>query len=691
MKKFYVIICLFISSMAFGQAPLLIEDFNYSAADLLTAHGWNAHSGGTTNAVAVTAPGLTFTGYIGSGIGNAAGVNNTGQDVNKLFPELTSGSIYVSFLLNSTATSATGSYFFHFFDPNAATAFRARTFIISNTGKMQIGFSFNASAAQGLSSTLLDFGTTYLVVAKYTIVSGIENDIVSLYIFKAGDDFSTEPVTPFLGPFTATNTTPGDPLTPLGPDIRPYGIGLRQFDAAQRITVDGFRVKTSWDLAADVAPTMIVSTNTLTVAAVASSTNTFDITSNAPWAATSDQTWLTISKASGYGNATMTVTAGANPTTSTRTANVTVTSDGVTTQTIVVTQDAGPATLAVSSNTLTIAAAASSTKSFDIISNTDWAAASDQSWLTVGTLTGTGNASITLTAAENTGATTRSATVTVSATGLTSQTITVTQDAAANLSVSSNTLTIAAIANSTTTFDITSNVNWTAASDQTWLTVGTLTGSGNASITLTATANPTITSRSATVSVSAVGVTTQSITVTQDGAAVILTVSSNTLTIAAAANSTNTFNITSNTDWAAASDQTWLTVGTLTGSGNATITLTAAVNTVTSTRSATVTVSASGANNQIITVTQDASTTGINEITVRNIDVYPNPVTNGLINFTVSNSSIKQVEIFDAIGKRIMSINTSLSAIDVKELKAGIYIIKVKDGNQISTSKFVVK
>jgi hypothetical protein len=209
---------------------------------------------------------------------------------------------------------------------------------------MKVGFSFNSTLVQGTASTDYNFGETYLFVVKYTIVAGTTNDVVSLYVFAAGADFSTEPATPTLGPFTATNTTPGDPLTPLGPDIIPTGIALRQFEAAQRITVDGFRVKTSWELATDVAATMIVSTNTLTIAAPASSTNTFNITSNASWTVLSDQTWLTASKASGYGNETITLTAAENTTTSTRSANVTVTTEGVTPQTIVVTQDASTAT-----------------------------------------------------------------------------------------------------------------------------------------------------------------------------------------------------------------------------------------------------------------------------------------------------------------------------------------------------------
>jgi len=250
MKKTYLILLVFISTFAFAQDPLLVEDFNYTAGDLLTAHGWTAHSG-TTAPIAVTSPGLTFAGYIGSGIGLATGLNNNGMDVNKPFSAQTSGSLYTSFLVNSTLNTGAGGYFFMYRDEAAGTAFRARTFIRPETGKMRIGFSFNASAYLDSIPTLLNFGETYLFVVKYKIIEGIENDIVSLYVFKAGDDFTTEPTTPTIGPLTATRTTPGDPSTPLGPDINANEIALRQFETAQKITVDGFRVKTNWDLKQD--------------------------------------------------------------------------------------------------------------------------------------------------------------------------------------------------------------------------------------------------------------------------------------------------------------------------------------------------------------------------------------------------------------------------------------------------------
>ncbi|MDD3322077.1 MAG: BACON domain-containing carbohydrate-binding protein [Paludibacter sp.] len=87
----------------------------------------------------------------------------------------------------------------------------------------------------------------------------------------------------------------------------------------------------------DVAPTLTVSTSTLTIDQPVNSTKTFDITSANSWTVASDQTWLTASNTSGTGNATVTLTAQANTTYIARTANITVAGSS-TTKTIVVKQ-----------------------------------------------------------------------------------------------------------------------------------------------------------------------------------------------------------------------------------------------------------------------------------------------------------------------------------------------------------------
>ncbi|MEO7659275.1 MAG: hypothetical protein ABIV48_06640, partial [Pyrinomonadaceae bacterium] len=65
------------------EAVLLVEDFNFMGA--LSSNGWSAHSGIGTTPPATTG-GLTYAGYQGSCIGNAALIGNAGgEDVNRPF------------------------------------------------------------------------------------------------------------------------------------------------------------------------------------------------------------------------------------------------------------------------------------------------------------------------------------------------------------------------------------------------------------------------------------------------------------------------------------------------------------------------------------------------------------------------------------------------------------------------------
>jgi hypothetical protein len=173
--------------------------------------------------------------------------------------------------------------------------------------------------------------------------------------------------------------------------------------------------------------TLEVSSTSVSIANEANSLASVNVKSNAIWSASSNQTWLTINTATGTGNGQLTFAATENPNTATRTAIVTVSATGVASQTIIVTQEIGKATISVSSGTLSFKKEAGSNTNEYIISNTTWFATSDQPWLTIDPATGTGNWILTFYAAENTTNISRSATVTFSATGAVSQVVTVTQ------------------------------------------------------------------------------------------------------------------------------------------------------------------------------------------------------------------------------------------------------------------------
>jgi len=183
MKKIYLFISLISTSCFFGQANYLVENFDYTAASLLSANGWYTHSG-TATPIAVNNGGLSWATYIGSGVGNASLVTNTGADVNKpLAGNISDGSVYASFLFKPSAaitSTSTSNYFFHFLKYGNETtpvytvtnsAYRARTFLLQGTDpatQFKLGLNFNGGdfiSPTNVTSDL-DITKTYLIVVK---------------------------------------------------------------------------------------------------------------------------------------------------------------------------------------------------------------------------------------------------------------------------------------------------------------------------------------------------------------------------------------------------------------------------------------------------------------------------------------------------------------------------------------------
>jgi len=243
MKKTLLSLAVTATIGGYAQNPLLVEHFNDTANAPLTNLGWYAHSAASTSPQVVVSPGLslTQTAYPGSGVGNAGGVLNTGQDVNKPFSaNVDTGSVYTSFLVKANGTVING-YFFHYAEysniatPNytsITTSFRARTFVLPGTNpatQFKLGLAFNNSTITGDTTSNLTIGTTYLVVVRYKCVAGAANDEVSLWVLADGSSIASLPAVPTIGPLTGTAAD----LTAV------QGIALRQYAAGQNVIVDG--------------------------------------------------------------------------------------------------------------------------------------------------------------------------------------------------------------------------------------------------------------------------------------------------------------------------------------------------------------------------------------------------------------------------------------------------------------------
>ena len=88
--------------------------------------------------------------------------------------------------------------------------------------------------------------------------------------------------------------------------------------------------------------------------------------------------------------------------------------------------------------------------------------------------------------------------------------------------LSSNIVKLADTSGSRTSVDVTSNIAWTATSNQTWLSISPTSGNGNGSIEITASANPEPKVRNAKITISGTGVSSQTISVAQEAKALSL-------------------------------------------------------------------------------------------------------------------------------------------------------------------------
>jgi len=75
---------------------------------------------------------------------------------------------------------------------------------------------------------------------------------------------------------------------------------------------------------------------------------------------------------------------------------------------------------------------------------------------------------------------------------------------------------------------------------------------------------------------------------------------------------------------------------------------------------------------------------------IAGLKVYPNPVSNGILNVESNLNNEKTISIFDVLGKEVIRTTTLNSTINIANLNSGIYIVKITEGEKTATKKLVV-
>ena len=345
-------------------------------------------------------------------------------------------------------------------------------------------------------------------------------------------------------------------------------------------------------------------------------TKSLKLATPSTWTATASDTWLKTTPESGSGDATLTLIVEANNTTATRTGTITFTSVDCT-ETVVVTQAGG--SLSVYPSTLSFGDVGD-TKSLKIQASNEllaWTAGTDDAWLKLSPDSGNGNATLIVTAEANNSAAERKGTITITS-GDTSIPVAVTQ-AGGSFSVSTTTLSFID-AGETKPLSITTSTSlpWTATTSMSWLTISPESGNGASTISVTAEPNNSTAERTGKLFVIS-GDKSIPVVVTQSGGSI--SVSSSILSFVNAGE-TKFLNLQASNSmlaWNAITNDSWIKVSPESGSGSATLSITAEFNNSTKERSGKLTI-VSGDVAVPITITQEGGSVSVSPSSLDFID-----------------------------------------------------------------------
>ena len=253
------------------------------------------------------------------------------------------------------------------------------------------------------------------------------------------------------------------------------------------------------------ASTISVSTNSIEVGPE-SSTQNINITSNIPWTAKTSDSWITLSKSTGYAGTTiLTINIGANTSTSSRSGYVELyNTEYNVSKRVDINQIAFSPELSVSPNSFDVGVEAT-TKTVTIESNFSWTAKTSKSWIYVSKLSGSaGTTTLTIDIDANMSISSRSGYIEFyNAEYGVSKRVEINQTAfCPELKVSHNTLNVEADA-ITKIITIESNISWSASVSANWISLSKSSSSmGNDAIILTIEQNTTGIARSGYVEIS---------------------------------------------------------------------------------------------------------------------------------------------------------------------------------------------
>lgn len=76
---------------------------------------------------------------------------------------------------------------------------------------------------------------------------------------------------------------------------------------------------------------------------------------------------------------------------------------------------------------------------------------------------------------------------------------------------------------------------------------------------------------------------------------------------------------------------------------------------------------------------------------ITGLKVYPNPVVNGTLFIETAANAERTVTVYDLLGKQVLNTTTSENTINVSNLNAGVYVVKITEEGKTASTKLVIE
>lgn len=90
-----------------------------------------------------------------------------------------------------------------------------------------------------------------------------------------------------------------------------------------------------------------------------------------------------------------------------------------------------------------------------------------------------------------------------------------------------------------------------------------------------------------------------------------------------------------------------------------------------------------------ISITYGQSSQGNGDID--GFSMYPNPVSTGKVYISTANNDAKEILIYDVLGTLVLKTTILRKELNVGDLDAGVYVLRVFEKDKVATRKLIIK